>query len=220
MDQILAVFYKELKSEFKNRYSISNVLLFVLTTVTILAFATATSVLTAETTAGLLWVVMFFSAMTGLSRSFIQEEERGTEMMLKLMANSSSIYFGKLLYNILLAIFLDVTVVMLFFIFVAKIPLKEPLVFVFIIIFGGIGKAAALTIISALISKANSKNALLPVLALPVLLPLLVIGIDITRWCFEPDIMTNSLKSISMLFAYCGIIGTMSYYLFDFVWHD
>jgi heme exporter protein B len=40
-----------------------------------------------------LWVVIFFGAMSGLSRTFVTEEERGTAMTLQLLASPSAVYF-------------------------------------------------------------------------------------------------------------------------------
>ncbi len=97
----MAVLKKELLSEFRTRYAISAILLFVLTTITMVVFATSGDVLSPEVAAGVLWIVMFFGAMTGLSKSFVSEEERGTSLYLKLVADSGAIYFGKLVFNIM-----------------------------------------------------------------------------------------------------------------------
>src|SRR5690606_6066020 len=116
----------------------------------------------------------------GLSKTFVSEEERGTSLYLKLIAGSASIYFGKLIFNILLRIALNLAAVILFFMFVGNIELKSPLVFIFSIFMVSIAIAAATTIISALIAKANSKNALFPVLSFPIILPVIILGIQTT----------------------------------------
>ena len=64
LKNIRAVLVKDLKSEFRTRYAISAVLLFIFTTITMIVFSTAGEVLTVGVAAGLLWVIIFFAAMT------------------------------------------------------------------------------------------------------------------------------------------------------------
>ena len=40
------------------------------------------------------------SAMSGLSRTFVSEEDRGTVIFLQLATRPSVVYFGKLLFNL------------------------------------------------------------------------------------------------------------------------
>jgi len=83
-----------------------------------------------------------------------------------------------------------------------------------------IGLAAATTIISALISKAGSKNALFPVLAFPVLLPLIFIGISLTIDSIEGISLAKASNNLNMLVVYSGLNIILSYYLFDYIWQE
>ena len=168
---VLAVLEKDAKSELRSRYAISAVLLFILTTITILLIGTKGEDIQSGMAAGLLWVIMFFSSMMGLSRAFVSEEERGTGFLLQLSVSSASIYFGKLIYNILLSLLLNTVAVLLFFLFITNMPIEYFGIFLTAHIFGSIGIAAASTIISAIIAKANTKGALFPVLSFPIILP-------------------------------------------------
>lgn len=216
----IAVLKKELLSEFRTRYAISAILLFVLTTITMIVFATSGDVLSPEVAAGILWIVMFFGAMTGLSKSFVSEEERGTSLYLKLIAGSSSIYFGKLIFNIMLSIALNTVAVLLFFMFIGNITVTSTAIFISSILMGSISIAAATTIISALIAKANSKNALFPVLSFPIILPVIILGIQTTVQSFTGADFEEAQNDFQMLFSYSGLMVLASYYLFDFVWKE
>lgn len=216
----IAVLNKELLSEFRTRYAISAILLFVLTTITMIVFSTSGDILSPEVAAGILWVVMFFGAMTGLSKSFVSEEERGTSLYLKLVVGSSAIYFGKLMFNIILSIALNVVAVFLFFMFIGNINLTGPLIFMVSILMGSIAIAASTTIISALIAKANSKNALFPVLSFPIILPVILLGIQTTIQSFTGATFAEARNDFQMLFAYSGLMVLASYFLFDFVWQE
>ena len=217
---ILAVLYKELKSEFRTRYAISAVMLFVLTTVTMVAFSTAGEKINESIASGIIWIIMFFGAMTGLSKSFVSEEERGTYLMLQITSNPTAIYFGKLIFNILLSLALNFFGVFLFFIFISSVEILNFLTFFIIIFTGSIAIAGATTIISALIAKANTKNALFPVLSFPILLPIIILGIIVTNQSFLGVNISKSQNDIQLIIAYTGIMITASYFLFDFVWRE
>ena len=114
--QIIAVFKKELKSEIRSKIGISTILLFVMTTITMIVFTTAGLKLQEGVIAGLLWIIMFFTAMISISRSFVSEEERGTGLLLQLISSSSSVFLGKLLFNICLSFITSIAILLMFFI--------------------------------------------------------------------------------------------------------
>ena len=220
MKSIIAILLKEIKSEFRTRYAISTVLLFVLTTVTMIVFATAGEQLNNQVISGIFWIIMFFGAMTGLSKSFVSEEERGTYLLLQLNSKPTAVYFGKLIFNMILSISLNVIAVLLVLTFFSQLQIKNVGLFLLIMFLGSIAIAAATTIISALIAKANSKNALFPVLSFPILLPIIIIGIQVTAGSFDGVSFSKSQNDLQLIFAYTGIMTVSSYFLFDIVWKD
>jgi len=74
----VAILAKEFHSELRTRYALNALLLFVVVTVAIILFSTSGEDIPQDLHSGLLWVIVFFSAMSGLSRTFVSEEERGT----------------------------------------------------------------------------------------------------------------------------------------------
>lgn len=220
MAEILAIVYKELLSEFRTRYSISTILLFIFTTISMIAISYASEIISVETSAGLLWIVLFFASMIGLSKSFITEEERGTAFLLQIVSNSHSIYFGKLIFNVITSLFINFFALSFFFLFLNTQIVKSPNLLLITISISSLAIASATTVISAIIAKANSKNALFPVLSFPILLPIIKIGIDLTTTSFIGSTISENLGDIQMIIAYTGLITTMSYLLFDFIWKD
>lgn len=220
LNSIFAVLRKDVKSELRTRYAISSFFLFVVTTITMLVFATAGTDIDTGIAAGFLWVVMFFGAMTGLGRSFISEEERGTMLQLKLSSSATSVYFGKLLFNILLSILLNSLAVILFYLMFSKIKLGAPGYFIISYILGSLGIASASTIISAIIAKANTKGALFPILSFPILLPLLLFGIESTRMTMDGAAFSALADNFRLMIAYSGIVIVFSYILYDFLWKE
>ena len=221
LSKAIAVFQKDMSSEFKTRYSISAIALFILTTVTMLAFSmSGEEHIKPSVIAGLLWLIMFFGAMTGLSRSFVSEEERGTSFLLHISTTPSAVYLGKLFFNIILSLAINIFSVLLFFLLVGTTEIKNYATFSLIILFGSIGIASVSTITSAIISLANTKGALFPVLSFPIILPLIILAIEITKSSFSISSFQEIQSNFILLIAYCGIVITASYLLFDFIWNE
>ncbi len=218
--QIAAVFEKDVRSEIKTRYALNAVLMFVLTTVAMIVFSTADEKLTNGLAAGILWVIMFFSAMTGLAKTFVSEEERGTGMLLRISTAPTAVYFGKLFFNILLTILLYGTAVVLFFLFVPGVYIRTPSLFAAVFVLGGIATASAVTLIAAIIAKANTKSALFPVLSFPVLLPLVLAGVESTYQALAGIAFGQAQSNLIILACYSIVLIAVSSMLFDFVWKE
>ena len=91
-----SLFKKDWQSELRTRYAINALAMFILVTISVILFSIGQEKISPQLTGGLLWVVIFFSAMSGLARAFVSEEERGTTLTLHLLAKPSTIFTGKL----------------------------------------------------------------------------------------------------------------------------
>ncbi len=220
MKSAVAIFSKDLYSEIRTRYALNSLLMFVVVTLSIILFSTAQETVTPSLSAGILWIIVFFAAMSGLSRSFVSEEERGTSMTLQLWVKPSSVLIGKLLFNSLLIYVLNILIVLAYMLTMPSFTVKAPLIFIITIFMGTFGLSTASTFIAAIISKANSKGTLYPVLSFPILLPLLMSVIDATRLSVEGAKMGQALGDFKIIFSYCVVVTTVSIVLFDFVWRD
>jgi heme exporter protein B len=219
MNRSAAIFIKELQSEARTRHAISAMLLFVVTAVVIAVFASGDEPPGERFAAGLLWMIIFFAAMVSLGRSFVSETERGTDLLLRISTTPGAVYFGKLLFNILLLVVLDGFGAALYLFMGELPPVGDPAIFSLALLLGSVGLAGAMTIISAIISRAGNKNALLPVLSFPIVFPLLLLAIETTEAAFGPPSAAGA-DNIGLMTAYCGIVITASYLLFDFVWEE
>jgi heme exporter protein B len=212
-----AVCQKEIRSELRTRYALNAIVLFAVTTVTVVGMATAQTGLGGRTQAALFWIVVFFSAMSALAQVFVKEEESGTALALKLSARSDAVFFGKLLFNLLLLATLQLLVTPLFVLLVGMEVFQWAL-FVQIIVLGTIGLAGATTIVAAMVARASVRGALFAVLSFPLLLPLLIAAIGGTQAALDPAGAASAASEIKLLSAYALAMVTGSWLLFDFVW--
>jgi heme exporter protein B len=215
-----AVVLKDLRSEIRTRYGITAVALFVVTSVALVAFATADEQLHRPVAAGVLWVVMFFTAMSGLGRGFISEAERGTALYLQLSAPSTAVILGKLISNTIIAAISNLAVLALFVVFIGTIQIASPWILFLVLLVGSIGLAAVITITSAIVATAGTRSPLLPVLSFPVLIPLIMPGMNATLLAMADVGMADVWPDVALMLSHSGIVATMSYLVFEVVWTE
>lgn len=215
----LMVFVKDVRSEFRTRYVLNSLIMFVLVTITMIRFAVGDEKIDNGILTGLLWIAVFFAASGALSRTFVKEEEKETSVALKLSADPTGIFAGKLFFNLALSFCVMIMIVILFAL-IMDYQIKNMPGFVLIVILGNLGLVTASTIISAIISKANSKGTLYPVLSFPVLLPLLITVISATAFVADGADAGQLLSEIQILISYDAVITAVSFMLFRYIWED
>lgn len=220
MRQIFAVFLKDLQSEFKIRYSLSALVLFIFTAIAIVVVTIAKIQINTEIFSGLVWIVSFFSTITGLSRTFISEEERSTSLFLKLNCKPYSVYLGKLLYNICISIITNLIIMLVMSILFDYIKPNNYLYLYSTLILSAVGTASSGTIISAIVAKSYTKNAVFPVISFPVLLPLVICANDATILSITGQNINQLFSDFTILISYSIALVSISYMIFDLVWID
>ncbi|MCR3923322.1 MAG: heme exporter protein CcmB [Firmicutes bacterium] len=217
--QGLAILRKDLRIEFRTRYAYSALVMFAITTLVTVSFSVGGYAMDADITAALLWIILFFSAMAGLARTFVHEEETGTVTALKMAAQSEPVLIGKYLFNVTLLLSLTVLVVPLFLVMLNQ-TVQLPIAFVATVFLGALGLAGASTILAAIVSKAGAKGSLMTVLAFPVLLPLLFAAISATRTALGGGLVANIRSDLLLLFFYNGVAVVASLLLFEYIWNE
>jgi heme exporter protein B len=213
------IFKKDIQQEFRTRYAVNAILLFSVVTLTAVSFSVGTFSAGQDLLAALLWIILFFSSMSGLSHIFVKEEETGTADTLKLVATGTQVFLGKFFFNIILLAAVEFITVPLF-LAVMNFKIMGIALFLISLLLGSIGLAAGGTMVAAIISKAGAKGALFTVLSFPILLPVIVGGISASRISGSVASIAAGLAEIQMLFAYGVVVITASILLFDFVWNE
>ena len=216
----LAVYSKDLRQELRSRYGLSTILMFGITTLTVVSFSFGQLGLPSKVMAALYWIVMFFSAMSGLAQIFVREEESGTAMALRLSAEPEAVFIGKYVFNLSLLLAMAIVVTPIFLIF-NDVPVGfSGLQFGLFVILGIIGLCGGTTLVAAIISRAAIRGALFAVLAFPILIPLLFVLISGTDKAFSALPLGEVQAELQFLVAYAVVVTTGSVMLFRFVWSD
>ncbi len=215
-----SLFKKDFSSELRTRYAINSLAMFIIVAISVILFSIGNEKINESLTGGLFWVVIFFTAMSGLSRAFVSEEERGTTLTLQLIASPTVVFTGKLLFNLILVFCMNTVIALLYSALFEAFILKNFSLFLATFILGNIGLAVASTIIAAIISKAGAKGTLYPVLSFPILLPLILTSVQLTLFAFDGTSFETAKFELAIVVGYDVIITTASYLLFDFIWKD
>lgn len=214
---IWAVLVKDSLCEFRTRYALSALFMFALISLTSISMSIGVVSLPAELTAALLWIILFFCAMAGLSRVFVQEQESGSIVILRIYASGQAVIFGKLLFNMIMLFGLTFFIIPLFIMFLNVDIYRWPM-FIMILILGDIGIAATATMTAALVAKTQGKNSLFTVLTFPLLLPQFLSSISATTKVLADT--QSDMSEIMFMAAYNVVIIIASSILFDYLWYD
>lgn len=214
---ILKLIIKEFKIEFRQKYALNGILLFIIGTsfISYLSFHLAIDEVTWN---ALFWIILLFAAMTGIAKSFLQESE-GQKLFNYVTLDPQAVIVSKIIYNMLLLITLACFQLILFTVLFGS-PVDSIWQYLLGLLFGCIGISTTLTFISAIASKAQNSSALMAVLAIPVLLPLFITILRQTRNSIDGIAMSINLKYLIIILAIDLIVITLAYILFPYLWRE
>jgi len=215
--QIKFLIRKEITLEWRSKYAFNGILLYVVSTVFVcyLAFREISS---APTWNALFWIIMLFASVNAITKSFIQES-RSRQLYYYTITGPQAIIISKIIYNILLMLLLSV-IALGFYTLVFKNPLGDPLFYLLSVLLGSISFASVFTMISGIASKASNGGALMAILSFPVIIPLLVVLIKLSKNAMDGLDRSVSYDEIGVLLAINVIVVTTSLLLFPYLWRD
>lgn len=215
--EIKAVFRKEFESEVRTRSGLATVALFSLAAVVAIAFAAFNVKLSGSLASGLLWVTLLFTAAVALPRAFVVEEEQGTGDLLRLMARAEAVFWGKAIYNLSLMLVTGAVLSILFFTLVGM--KVEHLGLYTVCLIGSCGSlAGAVTLCGALVAQAAGRGALAGAIAIPLLLPLVALGVAGMRVALGEGMLKGGEEAALGLVCYGVATLAIGPALFAAVW--
>ena len=219
MKATLAVLVKDIRCELRTRHALGAVLLFAVTSTVAASFTLTAWGGKSAVASALLWLVVYFSAMSGLSRSFVREEETGTAALLKLAAPPNGVFLGKLVFTLATLVAIEIITVPLFVALMGCAVAWWGLLICLLLV-GSVGLSAGATVAAAMVAKAATKGALYAVISFPLLVPVLGIAIHGTDLALAGRDAAMVAGDIRLLVYYAGAVITGSLMLFRFIWED
>lgn len=218
--QLGALMRKEFLLEWRQRYALNGMLLYIVGSVFVcyLSFNARRGQLTPIVWNVLFWIILLFTAINAIAKSFVQERA-GRQLYYYTLASPQQIILAKILYNtalMLVLAFLGFGV----YAFVLGNPVNDVPLYLLTLILGAIGFAASLTLVSGIASKAENPATLMAVLSFPVILPLLLELLKISKNALDGLDRSVSWKEVGTVLAIDSIVVVLSWLLFPFLWRS
>jgi len=174
---MMAIIHKDLRAELRSRELVATMMLFALLSVLVFSFALELDkVAREEAVSGVLWVTIVFASILGLNRSMAMERENGNmEAMLLAPVDRGAIFVGKLAGNFLFAIAVGLVLLPLMSV-IYNINMLTSWVLI-VVFLGTLGVSITGTLLAAMTVQTRAREALLPIVMLPVVLPLLLAAV-------------------------------------------
>ncbi len=216
LKQFLLLLHHEFTAEWRQRNAMGGVLLYVVSTVFV-AYLTFKRIDPLSWIA-LYWIILLFASVNAVAKSFIQNSS-GRMLYYYSMANPLALLLAKLTYNILL-----LWVIQWLAFFVMQLLVGQPIqdVFMFLLsaALAAIGVAAIGTLVSAISHKASNQSTLMAILSFPVLLPVLMLVIKLSKNALDGLDRFVSYDEIWTLAAVDVLVIGVALLLFPYLWKE
>ncbi len=166
----------------------------------------------------LFWIILLFTAINAIAKSFVQERA-GRQLYYYTLASPQQIILAKIGYNMAL---MAVLALLGFstYAFVLGNPVADVPLYLLTLALGAVGFAASLTLVSGIASKAENPATLMAVLSFPIILPLLLMLLKISKNAMDGLDRSLSYGEIGTVLAIDAIVLTLSILLFPFLWRS
>ena len=175
---VVALAWKDILLEIRTRDIMVSVLVFAFMVVVIFNFAlNVRQELVDELAPGILWVAFSLAGMLAMNRSFVLEKDRGSlEGLLLTPASRDAIYFGKMLGTFLFMLIVEAVLLPVFAVLFNFSAFSPGLIGA--ILLATLGFATVGTLFSAIAVHTRSREIILPVLFLPVIVPVIIGAVE------------------------------------------
>lgn len=214
--QIRHLLYKDMVLEWRSKYAINGILLYAVSTIFVCYQAFQS--LDPTTWNVLFWIILLFTAINAMSKSFVQESP-SRQLYYYSIVNAKAVILSKMIYNSLLMVILA-TLALIIYMVIFGNPLADPVLYVVAVLLGAISFASVFTMVSGISAKAGHNTTLMSVLSFPIIIPLLIILIELSGNAMNGASRTESYPELAVLIAINIISIAISLLLFPYLWRE
>ncbi len=205
---------KDMLLEVRRREVVLGMLQFVLATLVVVHFALGGDRAPVKPAAGMLWVIILFTALLALGRAFAADTEDGAiEALLLAPIDRAAIWLGKVLAQLAFLGAMEIVAVPAFYLmlFGRDAPAFGPTVAA--IVLADVGLAVVGVLVTSLAGPARTRDVLLPVLFLPISIPLVIAAVTATLGAL-PD-GGGSTKGLAFLVLYDSLFALLGWGVYE-----
>ena len=217
LQPVFSLLKKDVLLELRQQHTLYGILLYIASTVFVLSLSVQE--LEANVWNGLFWVIQLFVCVNAVAKSFLQES-KGKMLYYYSIVSPIQFIIAKIIYNVCLMIGMSLVSLLLYAIFLNN-PVSNALQFTGIVVLGGASISLVFTLMSAIAAKANQNAALIAILGFPVILPLLLLLMQLSKAAFNEIFREGALLQLTGLIIGLDllIIG-MAIVLFPYLWKE
>ncbi len=215
-DRVYQLIKLEFIQEFRQKHALAGIFLFAGTTV-FLIFKGVSNI-NPQVWNSLLWIVLLFSGINVVSKSFNQQN---TDVAINnyTLFDPNELILAKLIYNFLYLLLMFIVVFILFNFFSLQ-SIKDWKILIKGVLLGSFGISCIYTFVSAVAMGENSGNVIISILSFPLVIPIFLILMKITavamRQIQDSSIGTDMLILMGLDLLLLGIILL----LFPIIWRQ
>ena len=219
--QFTAILRKDLIRELRTREMLISMILFVLLAMVIFhyAFTVKEDADLTYFTGGMLWVTFIFAMLLGLNRSFAQEkDERCLDGLLLCPVDRVTIFFAKTAGNLVFLLIIQVGRGAGLHAVLHRAQLRRALLpFLVVLLLADVGICALGTLLATISMNTRSRDLLLPIIFLPLIVPVLIAATGATTLIFAEGAGFGGLTPApAFLLGFDAVFMVAAYGTYDF----
>lgn len=215
--QVKHLFVKEFALELRQKYAINGILLYVVATIFI-SYLSFKKIVNPGVWNALFWIILLFAAVNAASKSFIQES-KGRLLYLYTIASPQAVILSRIVYNAFLIAGISFLCFLFYSLFIGNM-VEDNVLFSIVLLLGSTGFSSVLTLMSAIASKTGSNFSLMAILSFPVMVPLLITLIKVSKNAMDGLDWPVSYNYLIVLLLLNVIVCTLAYLLFPYLWKE
>lgn len=215
--EIKALVQKDYFLDLRSKTALAGLLLYILSTM-FTCYLSFHKIVDVPSWNALFWIIILFASINAAARSFMGEH-RSVFLYYYNICSPNAFVLAKIIYNWLLIVVLALIGFVVYILFMGN-PVQDLPMFLLVLIIGSGGLSSALTIVSAIASKAGNNFTLMAILSFPLLIPFLITLIKVSKNAIDGINRGLSIKYIVLLLLIKLILISLSYLLFPYLWRD
>jgi heme exporter protein B len=215
-----AIVRKDLLVELRTGEAVPTMVLFSLSTFVLFHFALARDTVEGELAAGVLWVTLLFAAVLAIGRVFVAEREQGGfDGFLLAPVDPTAMLLAKAVVLFCFLVAVEIVAVPAFAILLLG-PSAWPVLpeLAAVLLLADLGVAVVGTLVGALGVQARARELIVPIIALPLLIPVVIAAARATSpLLLEAGAAGLPGRWIAVLALYDLVFGLVALAIFDFL---
>ncbi len=217
---VSALIRKDLALERRAFESVPAMLMFSISTFVLFHFGLDRSSLAGDLASGVLWVTLLLAAVLGMNRLFVAEREQGGfDGFLLAPVDRTALFVAKVAVLFAFLVAVELVAVPAFVILLLEPGIGQALPeLLAVLLLADAGIAVVGTLIGALGVQTRARDLIIPLMALPLLVPVVIAAAEATA----PLLAAGGadpfpVRWLAVLALYDAVFGLLAYAVFDFL---